>query len=357
MQEDYFGLDIGSNSLKAVELEHTGGSFKLKTFGYHPTPAGSIFSDSDSDQRELSRYIRQMVEESRIQSRNVVAAFPESLIFTRVIEVPAVSESELGNAIEWQAEQYIPMPLTEIKLSWMVLDKELLKNARKSADDKKPKVKVLLVAAPNTLIDKYIDVLDKAGLRPIALETETVAIARSLTSSSTGHIPTTLLMSIGASTTDLAVVDNGVIQFTRSIGTGGTAIARAISQELGFDMNQAEEYKKAYGLMEDQLEGKIMKVVRPVVEVIVNEVERAVMYFQTHNPQTTVKRVVLTGGTAQLPGLVLFLANTLGLEVQIGNPWEGIVIPEQFRAKTEQVENQVSFAVAVGLARREEDVD
>jgi type IV pilus assembly protein PilM len=355
MQEDYFGLDIGSNALKAVELVNRGGKFHLNTFGYHPTPAGAIFSDADNDQRELSRYIREMIEESRIQSRNVVAAFPESLIFTRVIEVPAVSEAELANAIEWQAEQYIPMPLTEIRLSWMVLDKEILEKARKGQEEKKPKVNVLLVAAPNTLVDRYIAVLEGAGLQPIALETETVAIARALTPVSDGRMPTTLVMSIGASTTDLAVVNGGIIQFTRSIGTGGTAIARAISQELGFDMNQAEEYKKAYGLMEDQLEGKIMKVVRPVVEVIINEVERAIMYFQTHNPSSPVKRVVLTGGTAQLPGLVLFLANTLGLEVQIGNPWDGISVPDQFKSKTDQVENQVSFAVAVGLAKREED--
>jgi len=355
MQEELFGLDIGSNSLKSVELELRGGVYHLKTFGYHPTPTGAVFSDSEVDQKELSKYIREMVGESHISARNVVAAFPESLIFTRVIEVPAVSQQELANAIEWQAEQYIPMPLTEIQLSWMVLDKDILEQARKSSEDKKPKIKVLLVAAPNTLINRYVNILESAGLKAMALETEIVAISRALTPPSDGRVPTTLLMSIGASTTDLAVVDDGIIQFTRSIGTGGMALARSISQEMGFDMNQAEEYKKAYGLLEDQLEGKIMKVIKPVIDVIVNEVERAIMYFQTHNPSTTVKRVVLTGGTAQLPGLVLFLANTLGLEVQIGNPWEGIVVPEQFKSKTEQVANQVSFAVAVGLAMREEN--
>ncbi|MCA9391843.1 type IV pilus assembly protein PilM [candidate division WWE3 bacterium] len=355
MQEDFFGLDIGSNSLKAVELEKRGGKFVLKSFGYHPTPSGAVFSDSDVDQKELSRYIREMVNESRISTRHVVAAFPESMVFTRVIEVPAVDERELSSAIEWQAEQYIPMPLSEIQLSWMVLDREALEQARKSTDPKKPKIKVLLVASSNSQIDKYVRILETAGLKPTALETEIVAISRALTTRIDGHSPTTLLMSIGASTTDLAVVDKGVIQFTRSFGTGGTSLARAISQELGFDMNQAEEYKKAYGLMEDQLEGKITKVIKPVIDLIVNEVERAIMYFQTHNPTTTVKRVVLTGGTAQLPGLVLLLADTLGLEVQIGNPWESIEVPEKFRSKTDQVENQVSFAVAVGLAMREED--
>ncbi|NTV31164.1 type IV pilus assembly protein PilM [candidate division WWE3 bacterium] len=351
MQEDFFGLDIGSNSLKVVELARKDGRFYLKTFGYHPTPSGAIFSESDVDQRELSKNIKEIVAESRIESKRMVTAFPESLVFTRVIEVPAVSEEELAHAIEWQAEQYIPMPLSEIRLSWMVLDKELLEQSLKSKDPKKPKIKVLLVAAPNSLVERYLRIVKDAGLIPVAFETEIVAIARSLTSAE-ATAPTTLLMSIGASTTDLAVVSQGIIQFTRSIGTGGTALARAISQELGFDMNQAEEYKKAYGLLEDQLEGKIMQVIKPVFDVIISEVERAIMYFQSHNPNNTVKRVVLTGGTSQLPGLVVFLATTLGLEVQIGNPWESVVVPEQYAGKTSQLENQVAFAVAAGLAMR-----
>ncbi len=355
MQEEFIGLDIGSNSLKAVQLDRKGGIYTLRTFGYHPTPSGAIFSDSDVDQKELSRCIKELYNEGKFNTRFVVAAFPESLIFTRVIEVPAVNERELTGAIEWQAEQYIPMPLTEIQLSWMILDKEAFMKAQKSQEEKKDKIKVLLVASPNSLIQKYVKILNQAGLQPVALETETVAISRSLATPKDGKIPTTLIISIGASTTDLAVIENSVIQFTRSIGTGGTALARAISQELGFDMNQAEEYKKAYGMLEDQLEGKIMKVIRPVIDVIVSEVERAIMYFQTHNPTSTVKRVVLTGGSAQLPGLVLFLVNTLGLEVQIGNPWDNIIVPNQFKSKTDQVENQVSYAVATGLAMRNED--
>ncbi|PIZ48224.1 hypothetical protein COY32_00375 [candidate division WWE3 bacterium CG_4_10_14_0_2_um_filter_41_14] len=355
IQEDHIGLDIGSNSIKVVELGRQGGRFVLKSFGSHPAPTGAIFSEGELDQKELSKLIKQAVDESGVHSRNVVTAFPESMVFTRVIEVPAVSEAELANAIQWQAEQYIPMPLSEIRLSWMVLDKDVLEQSLKSRDIKKPKIKILLVAAPSALIQRYISTLKNAGLKALAFETEIVALTRALSKTTEGQSPTTLLMSIGASTTDLSVVKNGIIQFTRSIGTGGTAVARAISQELGFDMQQADEYKKAYGLMEDQLEGKIVQVIRPVFDVIVNEVERGVMYYQTHNPGDLVKRVVVTGGSAQMPGLVVFLANALGLEVQIGNPWDGITIPDKLKNKTDQVENQVIYSVAVGLAMREEE--
>jgi len=351
MQDGFFGLDMGSNSIKVVELAMNDGKWHLQTFGYHPVQTGAVFSESDIDQKDLSKLLRELVAESHITTRRVVAAFPESLIFTRVIEIPAVNDADFGSAIEWQAEQYVPMPLSEVRLSWMILDKGAGTGSGQLA--RKGKVKVLLVAAPNALVNRYVNILQGAGLQPLAMETETVAVTRSFSYFKEVETPTTLIMSVGASTTDLTVVDKGVIQFTRSIGTGGSALARAIAQELGFDANQAEEYKKAYGLLEDQLEGKIMQVIKPVFDVTIDEVERAIMFYQTQNPGKNIKRIVLTGGTAQLPGLVVFLANTLSLEVQIGNPWGNVVVPDEFKAKTEQLENQVTYAVAAGLAMRE----
>lgn len=338
----FFGLDIGSNSLKAVELDRGKNGFKLVNFGTSPTPAGAIFSEAELDQQELTKAVVAVVKEHKLKSSRVVTAFPESLIFTRVIEVPELKDKELGNAIQWEAEQYIPMPLSEVKMSWMRL-----------GAGEEGKTKILLVAAPNALVQRYLKTLRSAGLQPLAFETETVAIVRALSRSFNGAGPTTLIMSIGASTTDITIIDNGVVQFTRSIGTGGTALARAISQELGFDMTQAEEYKKAYGLLEDQLEGKILQTIKPVFDVIVNEVERAILSYQTHHPSQPIKRVVLTGGTAQLPGVVVYLADSLGIEVQIGNPWEGVQVEERMAEAVAQPENQVSYAVAVGLAMKQ----
>ncbi len=335
------GLDIGSSSLKAVELEEKDGHFALVNFGSVPSPPGAIFSEADADQEALTKAIIHLTREIGIKTKQVVAAFPESLVFTRVIELPVVKEKQLNNAIRWEAEQYIPMPLSDVKMSWMRLT---------TSEDGKSQV--LLVAAPNTLVERYLKIIKSAGLVPIAFETELVAIVRSLSRRTDGEGPTTLMMSIGASTTDLTIVDGGVIRFTRSIGTGGTALSRAISQELGFDLAQAEEYKKAYGLKEDQLEGKVMQTIKPVFDVIVNEVERVILSFQTHNPSSVVKRVILTGGTAQLPGAEIYLAESLGVEVQIGDPWVGIEIPRSRQDEVKRPENRLQFAIAIGLAMK-----
>jgi type IV pilus assembly protein PilM len=302
------------------------------------------------DKQTLADSVKKLVKESGVHTRNVVAAFPESITFTRVIEMPKITDQELSSAIEWSAEQYIPMPLSEVKLSWMVLGEG------DTGDGGEKMLRVLLVAAPLTLIERYMSIIELAGLEAYAFETEVIAISRALLPMDQSG-PTTLIVSVGASTTDLSIVDSQNIQFTRSIGTGGTALTRAISQELGFENAQAEEYKRSYGLLEDQLEGKIMNILKPVVDVIVSEVERAILFYQTKHISNPVKRVVVTGGSAQLPGLVVYMASSLGVEVQVGDPWQGIQIPDKFSSVTEDVQNKVSYSVSIGLAKRDVEIN
>jgi len=343
----FFGLDIGTYSIKLVELDRSKNGQKLSAIGQLTPPPNLIYSDSEIDKQTLADHIKKLVKESGVHTKNVVAAFPESLTFTRVIEMPKISDQELSSAIEWSAEQYIPMPLSEVKLSWMVLgtEEDKAKQGAKIA-------RVLLVAAPNSLVERYMSILNAADLEPYAFETEVIAISRSLFPVDQAA-PTTLIVSIGASTTDLSIVDAQNIQFTRSIGTGGNALTRAISQELGFEQGQSEEYKRSYGLMEDQLEGKIMNILKPVVDVIISEVERAILSYQTKHVSNPVKRIVLSGGSAQLPGLVVYMASSLGIEVQVGDPWQNIEIPEKLHFAPQDLQNQVSYTVALGLAKRD----
>lgn len=340
---DHFGLDIGSYSLKVVELEKTNDRFRLLNFGFLPTPSGVLLSEAELDQKKLSDSIRQLTREAHVRSRYAVVAFPESQIFSRVIEFPQMSETQLNKAIKYEAEQYIPMPIDEVNLSW-----QLLKEKDGAVSEK---MRVFLVAAPKTLISRYIKILREAEVEPLVFETEILALKRSVLD--IGQSPTTLLVSIGASTTDLCISDSGLIRFSRSIGTGGVALARSISQELGFEMSQAEEYKKSYGLLPDQLEGKIMQIIRPVFDVIVNEIEKAMLFYQTKNPLNPVKRVVLVGGSALLPGVVVYLAENLGLEVQIGDPWVRVDASGDLKKELTHPENQAKYALAVGLAQRD----
>ncbi|OGY29580.1 MAG: hypothetical protein A3F35_02780 [Candidatus Woykebacteria bacterium RIFCSPHIGHO2_12_FULL_45_10] len=337
---NHFGLDIGTHSIKAVQLGGTAERPSFVAAGQVASSVNVASAGSDEDQAKLAEAIKTLHREAHISTEKVVTALPESQIFTRVVEMPALSDAEIKNAIKWEAEQYVPVPMEEVKLDWQVLSKI-------GAAGKEQKMEVLLVAAPTVLINNYLKVLKASGMVPVALETEITAVTRSLVQRVAGN-PTTMIVSIGASTTDLSIVSSNQISFTRSIATGGSALARGVAQDLGFELDQATEYMKTYGLDASQIEGKVMQAIKPIFDVIVNEIRRALAYYTSKHPQTPVKRVVVVGGTAKLPGLVVYLAEILGLEVQLGNPWEGVSLPSSLSQKL--TEDSVSYAVSVGLA-------
>jgi len=341
---NHFGLDIGSHSIKAVQLSGTIESPVFVAAGQIETPTEALnraaSMEDDEAAESIANSIKVLHKEAHFSTDKVITALPESQIFTRVVELPSLKQKEIKNAIVWEAEQYVPVPMNEVKLDWQVLG-----NVPKT-----DKLEVLLVAAPITLIEHYLKIIRGANLTPLSLETEITSVVRSLVQRVEGA-PTTMIVSIGASTTDLSIVSTGRISFTRSIGTGGHALARGVAQELGFELDQATEYMKTYGLDPTSLEGKIMQAIKPIFDVIVNEIRRVLAYYSTKHPELPVKRVVVTGGAAKLPGLVVYLAEALGLEVQIGNPWEGISLPSQVSKKL--ISESTSYAVAVGLALKQ----
>lgn len=340
---NHFGLDIGTHSIKVVQLSGSPQSPSFVTAGQFQTPPQALLSDADSDLEQLANTIKNLIKEAKVTTNRVVTSLPENQIFTRVVEMPQLSKQEMQSAIDYEAEQYVPLPMTEVTLTWQIL-------SSRTGADKKTMMEVLLVAAPKNLINKYLKIVKLSGLNAVSVETETTAVVRALVARVEGS-PTTLVVSLGASTTDLTVVTDNQISFTRSIATGGVALARAIANDLGFELDQAVEYMKTYGLDSSQLEGKVTQSIKPVFDVIVNEVRRALAFYQSKHTDKPVKRVVLTGGTAKLPGIVIYLAEALGLEVQIGNPWDGIALPQQISKKL--IEEGTSYGVAVGLALKQ----
>jgi len=263
-------------------------------------------------------------------------------VFNRIITVPKMSDKELKGAVSFEAEQYLPLPLKDMIYDYKVIDV--------SPDGQKQQV--LMVASPKDTIAKYSRIIAKANLTLVGLEPETTALARSVVDVSPNPMAT-LVVSLGAATTDLAIVYGGVVRFTRSIGTGGAALTKALSQDLGFETRQAEEYKRTYGLDETQLEGKIAKSLRPVFELILEEIKRALAYYQTHETQSpALKRLVLCGGTSALPGALVYLATALNLEAQLANPWLKVKNPGNFSLK-ELEEIGPMYSVAVGLALKD----
>lgn len=336
-----FGLDIGTTSVKAVEVVPFKKELRLLAANSLPTPPKGMVSESEIDQQVMAGTIKRLVEMAKIDTKLTNVALPENQVFTRVIEMPILSDKELTSAIKWESEQYIPLPEASVSLDWEVLRIEKEKNM----------MEVLLVGAPTNLIARYQKVLTMAGLNAVYMETELLAAARSLVSFSEIH-PAAIIINIGANTTDLGVFKEGKLVVGYTVPTGSAALTRAIAQEFGFDTNQAEQYKKTYGLNEGALEGKIAVIVKPILESIASEVKKAISFFQNKNfVDGEIKRIILAGGGAKLPELPVFFANSLGIETELANPWRRLVVDRNlFKV---QLNEMSLYSVATGLALRE----
>ncbi|MEK7141858.1 MAG: type IV pilus assembly protein PilM [Patescibacteria group bacterium] len=338
--DSIIGLDIGSHSIKLVEIGRRKDEAVLLAAGSIPTPPKAILAVNPEDLESIATVVKKLWKETGAITKNVNIALPESQVFTRVIEVPQLSDRELTSAIKWEAEQYIPLPLDQV-----TVDFTILREARETGTNK---MEVLLVASPKTLVEKYVTILELAELTPVAVETEIIAAARSLIRS-TGSVRTVMIVSLGAQTTDLAILRNGIFSFTRSISSGGEALSRAVAQAFGFEISQAEEFKKTYGIEKDKLEGKLLTAVSPIMDTIISEMKRAIAYYQEKYKDENIGVAIISGGTAKVPGMVVYMAEKLGVEVQLANPWLGIVRDPRFHVL--DTEGPV-FSVAVGLAFR-----
>jgi len=333
------GLDLGTNTFKAVEISRDSkGAFGLVEFAYGPASKSSILSESKESLGDYSNHLKDFIRSHSFTTRNVVVSLPESQVFSRVISMPKMSEKELSSAISYEAQQYIPVPIESVNLDYKVIDT-------------KEKMEVLLVAAPISLIKKYLKVLESASLTAVGMEPETASIVRSSVSGAP-FSGATLILNIGGGMTELAIAFKDNVRFSRGIATGGTALSRAISQELGFEMSQAEEYKKSYGLDETELEGKVVKVLKPVFDVIVGDIRRAIAYFNSHNQEIPIRRTVICGGSSLIPGILVYLAKELNMEVQLANPFREVSVGAKF-PKEKIADLEPIFSVAVGLAMKE----
>lgn len=339
------GLDIGFSSIKVVSLAKEGNQTRLVSLGSIACPQPGILADSEIGLQAVANSMKKLFEAVHIEQKDINAALPESKVFTRVIDdLPYLTDNELSQAIRYAAEEFIPMPVADVNLNWQVL-------FRADGKNKNTRTIVLVVASPKNAVEKYIKVLNMANLHPKVLETEIIAVTRSLVGNNP-FSPSTLIVQLGATTTDFATVSKGLIWLTRSISTGGIALTRSLAQHFNFELSQAEEYKKVYGLLEDQLEGKVFEALKPIVDIIAGESKRVIQSFEAKYPQDPIKRVVLSGGGAKMPGFVIYLANALGLEVQEADPWYAIAKDKSSVSKLAQ--DAPSYSVAVGLALRED---
>ncbi|RTK94233.1 type IV pilus assembly protein PilM [Candidatus Saccharibacteria bacterium] len=337
---EFFGLDIGTTAVRLVELHNSGRSKALVKYAYVPLDTTVAMSDSKGDQQKLAQAIKDLVEQSKVTTKNVAVGLPSQRVFTTVVDIDRLDEGEIAKTIQYQADSLIPTPIAESKLDWAVLG---------DSPKDKSKVEVLLTSVTNDFIESRLDMLESIGLNVIAFEPDSMALSRAVVPFDT-TVPQ-MIIDIGNKATDVVVTMDGAPHLARAIPTGSEAIIKAAIQNLSIDEKQAQQFVNKFGLSKDKLEGQIYNSIIGTVDLLVSEIEKSIKFFQSRYPQVKIERIIMTGGASALPDFPLYVANKFGLNVEIGNAWRNVSFPADRQNELLAASNH--FGVAAGLAERD----
>lgn len=342
MKKILLGLDIGSHTIKAVQLVREKNTYTLLAAGYIPAPFQAQTLINANEEKILANSINRLVHDMKVSGVEVSTCLPPAKVVTRVIQVPLMKENELASSINWEAEQYIPWPLSKVKLDYVIVEEDTVNQ----------KMIVKLVAAPIDLIAKYTQIISLAGLTAVSMETEILAIERSM-KISYPTLKNVIIFYFGASTTEIGILHNNILIYSKSFPTGGNTLTLAIAQELGFEIPQAEEYKKTYGLEVDKLEGKIFNIITPFLNNLYSEIEKMIAFFKEQYPKEELSNIVVCGGSAKLPGIISSITRNLGLDCQVSNPFVNLEVDPKILPIV--TADGPLYTTAVGLALKEID--
>ncbi len=370
-RKSYLGVDIGTASIKVVEL--AAGPAKtprLVTYGRAEYTGDSTKVDSEKDIERIVSTLKAICQQAHTTTRRASAALPTFAVFSSVITLPAMSEKELAAAIRWEARKFVPMPLEEMILDWKFLPEFLeqstaenipVKSSEENKTDKniksrvnskevktKKNIRVLLTAAPQTLVKKYLNIFRLAELELLSLETEAFALERSLVG---GAREVVMVVDLGAVTTDIGIMENGIPILNRSIDVGGLTITKAIAHSLNIDIKRAEQFKRDIGLnIGSSRAVGIPTTIENTISPVINEIKYNFSLYQSQSSQP-IEKIILTGGSSFLPMLPEYLENLFQIRVYIGDPWARVSYPEELKPVLDEIGPQ--FSSAIGLAMRQ----
>ena len=365
---NYLGIDIGTSSIKVVELANFKGRPRLVTYGFIEKKPAEVRNLVD-DAVNTAAIINDIGAKARTSTKKVIAALPNFSVFTSILSLPALSKKELASAISWEAKKIIPLPLEEIILDWKIIDEPELKSEGQSPKSpdfpnnyssnqeaksikkifSKPQknLKILLTGASRDLVKRYVDIFKAAGLTLLSLETENFALIRSLVGNDKSVI---MLVDLGATTSSLSVVERGLPALNRSLEMGGTMITRAISNSLNVNFDRAEQFKQDLSLGSETADNILPQTVEKSFLPILNEIKYTLNVYQEQNKRR-VEKIILTGGSALLGNLAGYLSKLLNINTYIGDPWARVIFPTELKPILDRLGSR--FAVAIGLAMRD----
>ncbi len=344
----FLGIDIGTSSLRIVELERQGQTYRLINYGEIKTSAFrekslKVFQKNSLalSNKQVAEAIQNIFEEAKIQTEEANFSIPDFCSFSTTFNLPVMGKDEVPEAVNYEVRPFIPLPLTAVTLDWFIIEGEPSKTT----------LKILVVAIPNDVINQYQDIAQLAGLKLRILEAEVFALARSSIKDEREK-EIIGLIDIGARSTTCSIIEKGILKSNHSFNVAGNELAEVIAGSLNIERNRAEELEKKYGLVLDSSSSgepskEIRKILIPLIDSILEEIRKVFRSFYRQEGKK-IEKIVLAGGLISMPGLKEYFSVELKKKVIIADPFLHIACPPILTETLKEI--GPSYAIAVGLA-------
>jgi len=339
------GLDIGSSSVKLVQLREKKGGYSLQAFGVSKLPPETIVDGALMNSAAVVQAIQGLVAEHHVKARDVAIGVRGHSVIIKKISLPRMSQEELDESIQWEAEQYIPFDVKDVNIDTQILT---------PAGDAAGQMDVLLVAAKKDMINDYTSVCAEAGLAASVVDVDAFAVQNAYEASY--ELPpgeTMVLINVGAAVTNINILANGTTTFTRDVTMGGNSFTEEIQKQLNISYDEAEALKVGgQGETDAVVPQEVERVIQGVAEQLAGEIQRSLDFYAATAADNRISRVFLSGGTARIPALFKVIEQRAAVPVEILNPFKAIEIDNRKFDPMLLTSVAASAAVAVGLALR-----
>jgi len=337
------GLDIGTSTIKVVEIEVSSRKTSLVSFGIAPTPEGTMSGGEIENPTILSQAIRDLIQKTHSKRNNACVGIWGAAVIVKRVSLPKMDKQLLSEQIRWEAEQYIPYDIQEINLEYHILN---------SVNEGSETMDILLVAAKKDLIMNYLETVEAAGVSCSILDVSGFALANAfLFNYPEEKTSTVALFDIGCGVTNFVVLENGETVFARDIPAGGFHYTNDISKTLGVSLPEAEGLKLDFSASRPTPE-ELRPIIQSSHETLCEELNRSLDFFSTTSTQNKIEKIFITGGASQMLGLKEVLGNMTQTAIEFFNPFQKIQIEKGAISPDQAVQISSLAAVAVGLGLR-----
>jgi len=342
--KEVVGVDIGTSSVKLVELTESKKGFQLQNFAVGPIPSQAIVDGAIMDAGSIVDSLQGLLREHKIKRTQAAMGLSGHSVIVKKISLPEMSEEELEESIHWEAEQYIPFDIDDVNLDFQILET--------GESTEEGKMDVLLVAVKKDKIDDYTSVLLQAGLTPAIVDLDAFALQNSYEISYEVEPDKNIaLVNVGAGIMNINVLRDGMSTFTRDISVGGNQFTEAIQKEMHVSIEDAERLKMGESLPDVDMDA-VGTIIGQINETLSVEVQTSNEFFRATSADQEIDQIILSGGCARISNLDGFLKERLNMEVEVNDPFRNIDVNEKKFDSQYISENAPLAAVGIGLALR-----